>query len=142
MDKIEMGLVFQSKTQKNKITTMIDGFEKKINSNISAKRKKTLKKIKKNYENSILSDDEINKYNNYIDNIFKKYGTNIIKTYDSPFHSSLVNIIHHEIYDLDTLNKIIMRGRYYKPYFGKLIDLTDIMLDININNTLIKYHKI
>ena len=29
MDKIEMGLVFQSKTQKNKITTMIDGFEKK-----------------------------------------------------------------------------------------------------------------
>ena len=46
MDKIDIGLVFQSKTQKNKINTMIEGFDKKLNSNISAKRKKTIQKIK------------------------------------------------------------------------------------------------
>jgi hypothetical protein len=142
MDKIDIGLVFQSKTQKNKINTMIEGFDKKLNSNISAKRKKTIQKIKKNYYNSILSENNINNYNNYIDNIFKKFGTNIIKTYNSPFHPSLVNIIHHEIIDLDTLNKIIIRGRYHQSYFGKLIDLSDIILDININNIFIKYHKI
>ena len=142
MDKIEVGLIFQSKTQKNNLNNMIEKFDKKIKSNISRKRRKTIKKLKASYENSILDDEQKNKYNIYIDSIFKKYSTNIIKTYDSQFNSNLKNIIHHEIYDIDCLNKIIIRGRYKEPYFGKLIDLTDIILDININDIFVRYHKI
>jgi hypothetical protein len=142
MDKIDIGLVFQSKTQKNNLNNMIEQFNDKIKSNISGKRKKTIRKLKKSYEKSILSEEQKDKYNKYIDSIFEKYSTNIIKTYDSHFNIHQKNMIHHEIIDIDSLNKIIIRGRYNKPYFGKLIDLTDIILDININDTFIKYHKL
>ena len=99
MEKIDTGLVFQSKTTKQTINTTISLINEKLqNKNIKKKRKETLKTIKKKLENSILTSEDMIKYNNYIDNIFNRYNTDIIRTYNSPFNPYLKNIIYHFIH--------------------------------------------
>jgi hypothetical protein len=143
MDKIDIGLVFQSKTSKQSIENTITSLDDKIkNTKIKRNRKNTLNKIKKNLEQSILSPEKMIQYNKYIDTIFSKYNSDIIKTYTSPFNPHLRNIIHHEIIDKDTLRKIIIRGFYHEHYFGKLINLKDVMLDVYINDIKIQYYKL
>jgi hypothetical protein len=143
METIDVGIVYQSKTTKQSIINSISSLENKLQNNIiKKKRKKTINILKKNLENSILSSEQMIQYNNYIDNIFIKFKSDIIKTYNSPFIPHLKNIIYHEIIDKDTLRKIIIRGHYRYPYFGKLINLKEIMLDIFINDIKIQYYKL
>jgi hypothetical protein len=143
MEKIDIGLVYQSKTTKQSILNTITTLEDKLKNNkIKKKKKNIIKKIKKNLENSIISPEQQIQYNKYIDSIFNKFNSDIIKTYNSPFNPQLKNIIYHEINDKDTLRKIIIKGYCKNQYFGKLINLKDIMLDVYINDIKIQYYKL
>jgi hypothetical protein len=97
--------------------------------------------IIKNNKINNLSNEELQKYDNYISKIIYDHNNDIIKTFD--YHDKQIlfkNRIFHQF--THNFNTIIIKGTYREPFFGKLEDLSDITLTVIINKKLFKYYKI
>ena len=97
--------------------------------------------IIKNKHISNISDQELQKYDDYISNILYEHENDIVKTFDYKnkqllFKNYFILQFNHNF------NNIIIKGKYDKPFIGKLQDLSDVTLSIIINKQLFKYYKI
>lgn len=97
--------------------------------------------IIKNNKINNLSDEELQKYDNYISKIIHEHKNNIIKTFN--YHDKNILFKNRFFYQINhNFNNIIIKGSCPQPFFGKIQDLSDITLTIIINKKLFKYYKI